>query len=347
MAASRRSTSGPGAAAAGRLGGLEDPVYTGSRVYLSGMDASRLADSGWRPRESSLAIWSARWNAKARGSWWSLRISRIRRADAAAGRPPALHLETARAAGVPVVENDAYGELRDLRGRSAAAQATGRTRRYGAAPQFLEGELSGFTSGSFGDGPALAVVRPGTLVDGGRVLNACIAAGKIVIMQAANTGLKGGSTPDGDQYDRDIVIISDNALLDKIHLIDDGRQVVLAGRDAVRAREEARSSRAKSSFRDRLFLHRRICVRRRVQQFRWRADPPGSRLYSNDPVRPGRRVRKGPPHQSPGNPAGRRAGDDPRECRERRVSAGDHRTQYRPILLGPRLSDTCPRSGGN
>ena len=59
-----------------------------------------------------------------------------------------------------------------------------------------------------GMGPALAVVRPGTLVEQWRVLNACAAAGKIMIMQAANTGLTGGSTPDGDQYHRDIVIIN-------------------------------------------------------------------------------------------------------------------------------------------
>ena len=77
----------------------------------------------------------------------------------------------------------------------------------------------------FGDGPALAVIRPGSLVEQWRVLNACVAAGKIVIMQAANTGLTGGSTPDGDQYDRDIVIIS-TTRVDKIHLIDEGRQVV-------------------------------------------------------------------------------------------------------------------------
>jgi D-lactate dehydrogenase len=44
-------------------------------------------------------------------------------------------------------------------------------------------------------------------------------------MQAANTGLTGGSTPDGDQYDREIVIIS-TTRVDKIHLIDEGRQVV-------------------------------------------------------------------------------------------------------------------------
>jgi len=77
----------------------------------------------------------------------------------------------------------------------------------------------------FGDGPALAVVRPGTLVEQWRVLGLCAAAGKIVIMQAANTGLTGGSTPDGADYDREIVIIN-TLRIDKIHLLDGGRQVV-------------------------------------------------------------------------------------------------------------------------
>ena len=31
---------------------------------------------------------------------------------------------------------------------------------------------------------------------------------KIIIIQAANTGLTGGSTPDGRMYDRDVVIIN-------------------------------------------------------------------------------------------------------------------------------------------
>jgi D-lactate dehydrogenase len=41
----------------------------------------------------------------------------------------------------------------------------------------------------------LAVVQPGTLVEQWRVLQACVEAGVIVIPQAANTGLTGGSTP--------------------------------------------------------------------------------------------------------------------------------------------------------
>lgn len=77
----------------------------------------------------------------------------------------------------------------------------------------------------FGEGKVLAVVRPGSLVEQWRVLQACAAARKIIIVQAANTGLTGGSTPDGDDYDRDVVIIS-TLRLTGAHLIDDGRQVV-------------------------------------------------------------------------------------------------------------------------
>lgn len=43
----------------------------------------------------------------------------------------------------------------------------------------------------FGAGEALAVVRPGTLVEIWRVLKLCVEADVAVIMQAANTGLTG------------------------------------------------------------------------------------------------------------------------------------------------------------
>jgi len=81
----------------------------------------------------------------------------------------------------------------------------------------------------FGSGKALAVVRPETLFDIWQVLEACVAADVIVIMQAANTGLTGGSTPDGNDYDRDIVIIS-TMRIDDIQLLDNGKQILgLAG----------------------------------------------------------------------------------------------------------------------
>ncbi|MFT3973832.1 MAG: D-lactate dehydrogenase [Amaricoccus sp.] len=76
----------------------------------------------------------------------------------------------------------------------------------------------------YGEGRVLAVVRPGSLVEQWRVLNACVAAGRIVIFQAANTGLTGGSTPWGE-YDREVVVVSLRRLR-RIHLIGGGRQVV-------------------------------------------------------------------------------------------------------------------------
>ncbi|QRQ88792.1 D-lactate dehydrogenase [Cupriavidus oxalaticus] len=80
----------------------------------------------------------------------------------------------------------------------------------------------------FGTGRVLAVVRPGTLVEQWRVLAACVAARAIVITQASNTGLTGGSTPDGDDYDRDIVIVS-TMRIRGVHLIRGGHQVVCIG----------------------------------------------------------------------------------------------------------------------
>lgn len=77
----------------------------------------------------------------------------------------------------------------------------------------------------FGDGPVLAVVVPGTLLELWNALQATVAAGRIVLMQAANTGLTGGSTPDGDAYDRQIVLFSTRRLTG-IRAIHDGRQVV-------------------------------------------------------------------------------------------------------------------------
>lgn len=76
-----------------------------------------------------------------------------------------------------------------------------------------------------GDGGVLAVVRPGSLLEQWRVLQAAVAADRIVIMQAANTGLTGGSTPDGNNYDREIVLVS-TLRITGVQLINDGAQVV-------------------------------------------------------------------------------------------------------------------------
>ena len=59
----------------------------------------------------------------------------------------------------------------------------------------------------FGGGPVEAAVRPGSLVEMWRIAEACVAADRILIVQAANTGLTGGSTPDG-VYDRPVVVMN-------------------------------------------------------------------------------------------------------------------------------------------
>ena len=79
----------------------------------------------------------------------------------------------------------------------------------------------GFRSG---EGDALAVVQPATVLEQWNVLKACVEADKIVIMQAANTGLTEGSTPKGS-YDRDVVLINTRRM-DAIHTIKNGEQVV-------------------------------------------------------------------------------------------------------------------------
>ena len=103
-------------------------------------------------------------------------------------------------------------QLRDAVGRAHVLTGDRATRRY----------RKGYR---FGDGPVFAVACPGTLLELWRVLQATVAAGRIVLMQAANTGLTGGSTPDGDGYDRGVVLVSTRRLTG-VHVLDGGRQVV-------------------------------------------------------------------------------------------------------------------------
>jgi D-lactate dehydrogenase len=77
----------------------------------------------------------------------------------------------------------------------------------------------------YGEGKALAVAKPETLFEIWKIIEFCVGLDIIVIMQAANTGLTGGSTPYGDDYDRPILIINTMRISD-IHIIDDGKQIV-------------------------------------------------------------------------------------------------------------------------
>ncbi|ALN18034.1 D-lactate dehydrogenase [Ectopseudomonas mendocina] len=117
-------------------------------------------------------------------------------------------------AAVPTaVTGDALlGQMRQIVGASHVLTDEQSTRR------FRKGHRTG-------EGNVLAVVRPGSLLEQWRILQAAVAADRIVIMQAANTGLTGGSTPDGADYDREIVLIS-TLRITGVQLINDGQQVV-------------------------------------------------------------------------------------------------------------------------
>ncbi|MBI0426239.1 D-lactate dehydrogenase [Psychrobacter sp. NG27] len=70
----------------------------------------------------------------------------------------------------------------------------------------------------------VAVVTPPTLVALWRAINVCATADVIIIAQAANTGLTGGSTPYGE-YDRPLVMIS-MQLLSGIYLLNDATELI-------------------------------------------------------------------------------------------------------------------------
>lgn len=84
---------------------------------------------------------------------------------------------------------------------------------------------TGFRSGS---GDAVAVIRPATLCELWRVLKVLVPHDVAIIMQAANTGLTGGSTPDS-RIGQPVFIIN-TMRMSTIHPILDGEQMVcLAG----------------------------------------------------------------------------------------------------------------------
>ena len=91
-------------------------------------------------------------------------------------------------------------------------------------------EKKPFSNGwRYGSGTALAVVKPGNLTELWKVLDLCVKNDLIIIMQAANTGLTGGSTPYGNNYDREVIIIN-TLRIDKIHLLNNGNEILaLAG----------------------------------------------------------------------------------------------------------------------
>lgn len=108
--------------------------------------------------------------------------------------------------------NDLLEKLRNAVGKSHVLTGDTETRRF----------RQGYR---YGGGAVLAVVRPGTLVEMWRALRACHQDGVIIIMQAANTGLTGGSTPVPQGYDRPVVVIN-TLRLRRLDLVNGGQQVV-------------------------------------------------------------------------------------------------------------------------
>ena len=87
-----------------------------------------------------------------------------------------------------------------------------------------------YTNGwRYGKGQAAAVVKPASLIEMWKILKICVKHDLIIIMQAANTGLTGGSTPYGNDYDRPVVIIN-TLKIKTIQIINEGKQIIaLAG----------------------------------------------------------------------------------------------------------------------
>ena len=77
----------------------------------------------------------------------------------------------------------------------------------------------------YGEGKAIAVIKPGKLVEIWKILKLCVKEDIVIIMQAANTGLTGGSTPFGNDYDRPVVIIN-TLRVNNIQMINNGDQIV-------------------------------------------------------------------------------------------------------------------------
>ena len=76
----------------------------------------------------------------------------------------------------------------------------------------------------YGNGEAIAVLKPGNLLELWKLSEICVSNDFIIIMQAANTGLTGGSTPYGNDYDRPVIIINTLRIND-IHLINNANPV--------------------------------------------------------------------------------------------------------------------------
>ena len=77
----------------------------------------------------------------------------------------------------------------------------------------------------YGFGGATAVIFPSSLVELWKVLQAAVDADCAIIMQATKTGLTGGSSPSGFDYDRKVIIVNTGRLRG-LRLLRDGTQAL-------------------------------------------------------------------------------------------------------------------------
>ncbi|HCI76360.1 MULTISPECIES: D-lactate dehydrogenase [unclassified Psychrobacter] len=101
---------------------------------------------------------------------------------------------------------------------SAVVGATNVLTKSSQQQSYTQGAIASITDA------VAAVVIPDSLVALWRVINLCAAVDVIIIAQAANTGLTGGSTPYGE-YDRAVVVISMQRL-GGVHLLNDAAELV-------------------------------------------------------------------------------------------------------------------------
>ena len=94
--------------------------------------------------------------------------------------------------------------------------------RFATGDRRTEHYRSGWRSGS---GAALAVLFPDTLLKLWQTLQICVDNNCIIIMQAAKTGLTEGSTPSGNDYDREVVVIN-TLVMDDLMVLGNGEQVL-------------------------------------------------------------------------------------------------------------------------
>ena len=106
-------------------------------------------------------------------------------------------------------------------------------------------------------GDCKGVIIPSSLLEMWKVLKILVKNNKIILLQASNTSLTGGSTPNG-KYDRDLFIIN-TLKLSNIILINNAKQVIaLPGSTLYNLESKLKNFQKSPSFRNRFFMYRSI-----------------------------------------------------------------------------------------